>query len=142
MQMRESRLSMQHLILQERKIQQEARHGTDLPQQLIPLTPSTSFSITGGAGNGAERALIFAIMKEMEEFQGKNTRLSSLLKTMYMGQKSWDDYINYYSGRVKTVDLPILKKSSIFYGQTRLSVKTKTHLLTMLLGMQMKCHSG
>ena len=53
MQMRESRLSMQHLILQERKIQQEAKSGNGLPQQLIPLTPSTSFSITGGAGNGA-----------------------------------------------------------------------------------------
>ena len=64
MQMRESRLSMQHLILQERKIQQEAKSGNGLPQQLIPLTPSTSFSITGGAGNGAERALIFAILKE------------------------------------------------------------------------------
>lgn len=110
MQMRESRLSMQHLILQERKIQQEARHGTDLPQQLIPLTPSTSFSITGGAGNGAERALIFAIMKEMEEFQGKDTRLSSLLKTMYMGQKSWDDYINYYSGRVKNCGSTYIKE--------------------------------
>ena len=59
MQMQDSRLSMQHLILQERKIQQESKQGTDLPQQLIPLTPSTSFSITSGAGNGAERALIY-----------------------------------------------------------------------------------
>ena len=100
MQMRESRLSMQHLILQERKMQQEARHGADLPQQLIPLTPSTSFSITGGAGNGAERALIFAILKEMDEFKGKDARLSWLLKTIYMGQKSWDDYIANYCGRV------------------------------------------
>ena len=100
MQMQESRLSMQHLILQERKMQQEARHGEDLPQQLIPLTPSTSFSITGGAGNGAERALIFAILKEMEDFKGKEPRLSWLLKTIYMGQKSWDDYIAYYCDRV------------------------------------------
>ncbi len=66
MQMQDSRLSMQHLILQERKMQQEAKQGTDLPQQLIPLTPSTSFSITSGAGNGAERALIFAILKGMD----------------------------------------------------------------------------
>lgn len=101
MQMRESRLSMQHLILQERKIQQEAKSGSSLPQQLIPLTPSTSFSITGGAGNGAERALIYAILKEMEEFKGKEKRLSKLLKTIYMGQDSWNDYIKDYCKRVK-----------------------------------------
>lgn len=101
MQMRESRLSMQHLILQERKIQQETESGSSLPQQLIPLTPSTSFSITGGAGNGAERALIYAILKEMEEFKGKEKRLSKLLKTIYMGQDSWNDYIKDYCKRVK-----------------------------------------
>lgn len=55
MQMSESRLSMQHLILQERKMQQEARHGAGLPQQLIPLTPSTSFSITGTKKRGLGR---------------------------------------------------------------------------------------
>lgn len=101
MQMRESRLSMQHLILQERKIQQETESGSGLPQQLIPLTPSTSFSITGGAGNGAERALIYAILKEMEEFKGKEKRLSKLLKTIYMGQDSWNDFIKDYCKRVK-----------------------------------------
>jgi len=101
MQMRESRLSMQHLILQERKLQQAERSGNSLLQQLIPLTPSTSFSITGGAGNGAERALIFAILKEMEEFKGKEDLLNSLLKTNYMGQKSWDDYVRDYCNRVR-----------------------------------------
>ena len=100
MQMQDSRLSMQHLILQERKMQQEAKQGTDLPQQLIPLTPSTSFSITSGAGNGAERALIFAILKGMDEFIGKEKRLSWLLKTMYMGKDSWIGLVNNYCSRV------------------------------------------
>lgn len=101
MQMRDSRLSMQHLILQERKIKQDSDQNTELPQQLIPLTPSTSFSITGGAGNGSERALIYAILKEMDEFVGKEVRLSMLLKTIYMGQNSWNDLIDYYCSRVK-----------------------------------------
>ena len=101
MQMQDSRLSMQHLVLQERKMQQEAKGEAELPQQLIPLTPSTSFSITGGAGNGAERALIFAILKGMDEFIGKEERLSWLLKTMYMGQDSWEWYIKSYSERVE-----------------------------------------
>lgn len=100
MQMQDSRLSMQHLILQERKMQQEAKQGTDLPQQLIPLTPSTSFSITSGAGNGAERALIFAILKGMDEFIGKEKRLFWLLKTMYMGKDSWIGLVNNYCSRV------------------------------------------
>lgn len=101
MQMQDSRLSMQHLILQERKIQQETKQGTELLQQLIPLTPSTSFSITNGAGNGAERALMFAIIKEMHEFTGKEERLSWLLKTMNMSQGSWEWYIKSYCERVE-----------------------------------------
>ena len=99
MQMQDSRLSMQHLILQERKIQQ-TKQGQELPQQLIPLTPSTSFSITSGAGNGAERALIFAILKGMEEFAGKEKRLSRLLKTTRMEPESWRDLLDKYCSRV------------------------------------------
>lgn len=102
MHMQDSRLSMQHLILQERKMQQEAKQETELPQQLIPLTPSTSFSITSGAGNGAERALIFAILKDMDEFIGKEERLSYLLKTIYMGQDSWIELVNNYCTRVNS----------------------------------------
>ena len=102
MHMQDNRLSMQHLILQERKMQQEAKQETELPQQLIPLTPSTSFSITSGAGNGAERALIFAILKDMDEFIGKEKRLSYLLKTIYMGQDSWIELVNNYCTRVNS----------------------------------------
>ena len=103
MQMRESRLSMQHLILQERKIEQEARHGTTLPQQLIPLTPSTSFSITGGAGNGAERALIFAILKENcdEQYEDFLKLMRFLFREEAAGRDSfhtvWEDYSNKLS---------------------------------------------
>ena len=100
MQMQDSRLSMQHLILQEKKIKKVSEPGTKLPQQLIPLTPSTSFSITSGAGNGAERALIFTILTGMDEFEGKENRLSWLLKTKYMGEDSWLDLVNNYSTRV------------------------------------------
>ena len=46
MQIQDSRLSMQHLILQERKMLQESKRGIGLPQQLIPLTPSQSSPTT------------------------------------------------------------------------------------------------
>lgn len=100
MQMQDSRLSMQHLILQERKMQQEAKQETELQQQLIPLTPSTSFSITSGAGNGAERALIYSILKDLDEFIGREDRLFQLLKTTYMGDDSWTSLVSSYQERV------------------------------------------
>lgn len=101
MQIQDSRLSMQHLILQERKMLQESKQGIGLPQQLIPLTPSTSFSVTGGPGNAYERALIFAIIKDMEEFSSHKRRLSYLLKTSNKGQENWDVLVADYCKRVE-----------------------------------------
>ena len=101
MQIQDSRLSMQHLILQERKMLQESKRGIGLPQQLIPLTPSTSFSVTGGSGNAYERALIFAIIKDMEEFSSHKRRLSYLLKTSNKGQENWDVLVADYCKRVE-----------------------------------------
>ena len=101
MQIQDSRLSMQHLILQERKMLQESKRGIGLPQQLIPLTPSTSFSVTGGPGNAYERALIFAIIKDMEEFSSHKRRLSYLLKTSNKGQENWDVLVADYCKRVE-----------------------------------------
>lgn len=101
MQIQDSRLSMQHLILQERKMLQESKRGIGLPQQLIPLTPSTSFSVTGGPGNAYERALIFAIIKDMEEFSSHKHRLSYLLKTSNKGQENWDVLVADYCKRVE-----------------------------------------
>ena len=105
MQMRDSRLSMQHLILQERKMQQEAGQGEELPQQLIPLTPSTSFNITGGAGNAPERALIYAILKNANDFSDSAGRLKQLLKTSIMGKDSWNDTVRDYLNRVNKCGL-------------------------------------
>ena len=97
----ESRLSMLHLVLQEKKQKQKKGRGDGLPRQLIPLTPSTSFSLTSGAGKGAERALIYIILKEMEEFKGQEDRLSELLKTKHLGGESWISLIGKYENRVR-----------------------------------------
>lgn len=99
MQIQDSRLSMQHLILQERKSRFNNQCANELQQQLIPLTPSTSFSIKSGAGNGAERALLFSILKDMDEFAGKTERLSMLLKTKYMGESGWERLVRSYCDR-------------------------------------------
>jgi hypothetical protein len=60
----DSRLSMQHLKICEQKYDHNIRDGYI---QLIPLTPETSFYASGD-GNVRERALIYAILKRLPEF--------------------------------------------------------------------------
>jgi len=100
MQLRDSRLSMQHLLLQERTQKQKTANIDGLPVQLIPLTPATSFNITGGAGNASERALIYTILRNMDEFSDSHPTLSRLLKTRNMGDKGWKEQLDAYIPRV------------------------------------------
>lgn len=53
-----SRLSMQHYQMEMQR--------SDEPIHLIPLTPLTSFSVSGG-GTGKERALIYAVLKAIDD---------------------------------------------------------------------------
>ncbi len=99
MKLSDSRLSMQHLILQERKIKLGKGDDTS-PKQLIPLTPATSFRETGGGGNASERALIFAILKKMPDLAIDNDKLSSLLKTSRLKSSSWQKIVASYERRV------------------------------------------
>ena len=61
----DTRLSMQHLRINEQENDPEIRAGYI---QLIPLTPATSFNMTSGQGNVLERALIYAVLKRMPTF--------------------------------------------------------------------------
>lgn len=56
----DARLSMQHLKIYENESNIKIKENYI---QLIPLTPSTSFSMTGGGGSVNERALMFALLK-------------------------------------------------------------------------------
>lgn len=88
----ESRLSMQHLkIYQNRK----ANHSYE---QLIPLTPATSFSMTSGCGNQEERALMYAHIKRLPEFKNLGNRLSEFFA--YDAEKWWE---RYYVGRYEAL---------------------------------------
>lgn len=97
----DSRLSMQHLILQERLMRDKCENEGDIPVQLIPLTPATSFSMTNGAGNIQERALMYAILKKHRELESKEKNLSLLLKTRNVSKDSgWLDIVkSYIQGR-------------------------------------------
>lgn len=98
----DSRLSMQHLILQERLMRDKCENEGDIPVQLIPLTPATSFSMTNGAGNIQERALMYAILKKHRELESKEKNLSLLLKTRNVSKDSgWLDIVKSYIYKVE-----------------------------------------
>jgi hypothetical protein len=93
----DSRLSMQHL-----KIYQNSGTGHDY-EQLIPLTPATSFSMKLGCGTQSERALMFAHLKRMDCFKDIEMLLSKFMA--YDAEKYWVGYyVNYYEKEVVKCD--------------------------------------
>jgi len=88
----QSRLSMQHLRIYET----EASHGY---QQLIPMTPSTSFSMTGGQGTQEERALILMMLYYCSEFGKYYKNLYKLMK-FEQELKRWDLFVEDYARRI------------------------------------------
>lgn len=97
----ESRLSMQHLTIRERESSIVDPDSGDMGEIIIPLTPSTSFSLKGSSrGNMYERALIAVILQEFEEFIVYSSELSSLFQVC-AGNDSWNYAIKRYKWRVK-----------------------------------------
>jgi hypothetical protein len=82
----DTRLSMQHLKFFEQK------HDENLLDnyiQLIPLTPATSFHVTGGSGIVQERALIYAIFRRIPFFAGYSEQLEFIFKN---NTRAWDSW--------------------------------------------------
>ena len=86
----ESRLSMQHLVIQEKvaELRASGDYREDgiyeegkMPELLIPLTPATSFSMQQGYGNMNERALMFCMVKRMEMIpSGFETKVNNFFR--------------------------------------------------------------
>lgn len=92
-----SRLSMQHLNIFNQENDPELK---DSYIQLIPLTPETSFRMTSGAGTSDERALMYAILKRMQEFKPYEYELVSLLRDN--APKAWDGWCrDWYENKVQ-----------------------------------------
>lgn len=92
----ESRLSMQHL-----KIYQSAGTGHDY-EQLIPMTPATSFSINGGCGIQSERALMYALLRRLQVFTDYQEKLSTFMAVD--AEKWWHRYVQDYETKVLECD--------------------------------------
>lgn len=95
----DTRLSMQHLKIYEQINDPAIKEGF---VQLIPLTPGTSFTMTGGCGSVQERAIIFAILRHIPFF-AENLSLFEELMISY-ALKSWKYYSDWYKQLVAEVD--------------------------------------
>ncbi len=98
----ESRLSMQHLIISQKDRELKSQFGDEMPEMLIPLTPGTSFSQQGvGVGNMPERALLYAVLSRLEVFSDNKEALSLFLKSRYVtSTTNWNWYCDKYNRAV------------------------------------------
>ena len=94
----DSRLSMQHLRIAE---QEYSAKKNNAYAQLIPLTPTTSFSMTNGGGTQEERALMYVILKRIPALKNYLTEINSFIS---QGVKWWDWHINYYDDKVSLLE--------------------------------------
>lgn len=107
----ESRLSMQHLRIYESA-------GRDHSyMQLIPMTPATSFSMTGGQGSKHERALIYAVLHRYPVFESYQDPLKQLLQYEHTLQW-WDWNIDEYN---KRIDRLVEQSTSMLLRRTRIN---------------------
>ena len=90
----EMRLSMQHLRVTEDENDEEIRSRYI---QLIPLTPETSFRMSGGSGTARERALMSVILARMPELAKWKRKIKRKLSQKV---SHWADMCKLYENRV------------------------------------------
>jgi len=93
----ESRLSMQHILIAEKEKELKKKNADlgEMPEQIIPLTPSTSFDFKSSCGIATERALIYDLLKRRPEFSDLKKRLSKFFKVSVRD----DNWKKYYQDR-------------------------------------------
>lgn len=94
----ESRLSMQHLFITLANKQNiEKQSDRDMPESIIPLTPSTSFRFFSAQGTAHERALMYEILRHLSVFQPYDNALGNLLRC---NVKYWQGYLDDYQVKI------------------------------------------
>lgn len=96
----ESRLSMQHLTIREREAEITNPNSEEMGEIIIPLTPSTSFSLTGKSmGNANERALIAQILVRLDALKPYQQKIYSLFRG-WSGDEGWSYSLKRYDWRI------------------------------------------
>ena len=94
----ESRLSMQHLyITLANKQNMEKQKDGEMPESIIPLTPSTSFRFFSAQGTANERALMYAILRHLPVFRVYDDVLGNFL---CCNVKCWQGNIDNYQTKI------------------------------------------
>lgn len=95
----ESRLSMQHLYIKlaEKRIAEQHEQG-EMPESIIPLTPSTSFRFYSAQGTANERALMYNILCGLDQFKDYKEVISDFLSC---NVKNWQELTNIYNENIK-----------------------------------------
>ena len=96
--LRYARLSMQHLKIAEQEYSAKKNKSY---AQLIPLTPSTSFSMTSGGGTKEERALMYVLLKRIPALQ---RYLSEINTFVSQDVQYWDGNVKFYDEKVQFLD--------------------------------------
>ncbi|MBP1949889.1 helicase C-terminal domain-containing protein [Virgibacillus litoralis] len=95
----DTRLSMQHIKIFEDTFDPQIKENYI---QLIPLTPSTSFDMTGGCGSVLERALIYSVLKRYQPLEPYLNEFDKLMTDKATG--SWEQKKEEYGDRVEACD--------------------------------------
>ena len=95
----ESRLSMQHLYIKFAEKQIAEQHEkVEMPESIIPLTPSTSFRFYSAQGTANERALMCDILCGLTQFKEYKDVISDFLSC---NVKNWQELTNTYNEKIK-----------------------------------------
>ena len=94
----ESRLSMQHLyITLANKQNIEKQKDGEMPESIIPLTPSTSFRFFSAQGTANESALMYDILRHLPVFRPYDSVLGDFL---CCNVKYWQWYLEHYQAKI------------------------------------------
>lgn len=94
----DARLSMQHLMIAEQEFLAKMNKSY---AQFIPLTPSTSFSMTNGGGTKEERALMYVVLRRIPALK---EHLGEIYKFISRGVQSWNVCVSCYDEKVEFLD--------------------------------------
>lgn len=94
-----SRLSEVHLGLARRRAHQSEGNFIEM----IPLTPSTSFKISAGQGTICERALIYVILRRIQEIEKDKELLFQFLRKD-VNENNWNYWIGYFENEIATLE--------------------------------------
>lgn len=111
----ESRLSMQHLIIAKKDMELKRSTPGNMPEMLIPLTPATSFSQNAsGIGNIPERALMAVVLSRMEALKDFPTELKDFFRSKGVRKTSagWQWFLEKYNKEVDKMGPEYIEKIS------------------------------